>query len=152
MASGLEETLSRLLLPDNNTIKQATLQLKELFKDPNIVPGLCQILASSQSAQVRQLAAVLLRRKVQKGRHWRALPETVCQNIRENILQLLLQEPEKFVRNSIAQVVATVAKHDLPKKPVATAFPVYSSIHQKSEQCRERGGYLCPVLGGRCSC
>uniref|UniRef100_K1R0Z8 Uncharacterized protein n=1 Tax=Magallana gigas TaxID=29159 RepID=K1R0Z8_MAGGI len=31
---------------------QATLQLKELFKDPNIVPGLCQILASSQSAQV----------------------------------------------------------------------------------------------------
>lgn len=137
MASGLEETLSRLLLPDNNTIKQATLQLKELFKDPNIVPGLCQILASSQSAQVRQLAAVLLRRKVQKGRHWRALPETVCQNIRENILQLLLQEPEKFVRNSIAQVVATVAKHDLPKNQWPQLFQ-FILLYTKSQNSAER--------------
>ncbi|XP_062580344.1 importin-4-like, partial [Saccostrea cucullata] len=137
MASNLEETLSRLLLPDNNTIKQATLQLKEIFKDPNIVPGLCQILGSSQSAQVRQLAAVLLRRKVQKGRQWRALPENVCQNIRENILQLLLQEPEKFVRNSIAQVVAIVAKHDLPKNQWPQLFQ-FILAYTKSQNSAER--------------
>nr|XP_022312451.1 importin-4-like isoform X1 [Crassostrea virginica] len=137
MASVLEETLGRLLLPDNNTIKQATLELKEIFKDPNIVPGLCQILSSSQSAQVRQLAAVLLRRKVQKGRQWRALPENVCQNIRENILQLLLQEPEKFVRNSIAQVVATVAKHDLPKNQWPQLF-LFIQQYTRSQSSAER--------------
>ncbi|XP_033755786.1 importin-4-like [Pecten maximus] len=114
MASNLEETLGKLLVPDNNTIQLATQQLKELFKDPNIVPGLCQVLGSSQVPQVRQFAAVLLRRKIQKGRHYRALPENIINNIRDNILQILVQEPEKSVRNSIAQVVAVVAKHDLP--------------------------------------
>ncbi|OWF34795.1 Importin-4 [Mizuhopecten yessoensis] len=114
MASNLEETLGKLLVPDNNTIQLATQQLKELFKDPNIVPGLCQVLGSSQVPQVRQFAAVLLRRKIQKGRQYRALPENIIANIRDNILQILVQEPEKSVRNSISQVIAVVAKHDLP--------------------------------------
>ncbi|XP_069113686.1 importin-4-like isoform X2 [Argopecten irradians] len=114
MDSNLEETLGKLLVPDNNTIQLATQQLKELFKDPNIVPGLCQVLGSSQVPQVRQFAAVLLRRKIQRGRLYRALPENIISNIRDNILQILVQEPEKSVRNSIAQVVAVVAKHDLP--------------------------------------
>ncbi|KAJ8302474.1 hypothetical protein KUTeg_018870 [Tegillarca granosa] len=100
MAQQLEETLGKLLVPDNNTIQAATQQLKELFKDPNIIPGLCQVLSTSQTPQVRQYAAVLLRRKIQKSRHWRALPENICS--------------KKSVRNAVAQVAATVAKHDLP--------------------------------------
>ena len=38
-----------------------------------------KLMFDSDWFQVRQLAAVLLRRKVQKGRQWRALPENVCQ-------------------------------------------------------------------------
>ncbi|XP_060081049.1 importin-4-like [Ylistrum balloti] len=137
MASNLEETLGKLLVPDNNTIQLATQQLKELFKDPNVVPGLCQVLGSSQVPQVRQFAAVLLRRKIQKGRQYRALPENIINNIRDNILQILVQEPEKSVRNSIAQVVAVVAKHDLPKNSWPQLLQ-FLSVSCKSQTVAER--------------
>lgn len=137
MAQQLEETLAKLLVPDNNTIQQATQQLKELFKDPNIVPGLCQVLGASQVPQVRQYAAVLLRRKIQKSRHWSALSAEIQHNIRENILQILLQEPEKSARNAIAQVVAAVAKHDLPKNQWPQLFQ-FITVYTKSVNPAER--------------
>lgn len=137
MAQQLEETLAKLLVPDNNTIQQATQQLKELFKDQNIVPGLCQVLGSSQVPQVRQYAAVLLRRKIQKSRHWSTQLAEIQQNIRENILQILLQEPEKSARNAIAQVVATVAKHDLPNNQWPQLFQFLTS-YTKSVNPAER--------------
>ncbi|CAH1780460.1 unnamed protein product [Owenia fusiformis] len=111
----LEEILSKLNVPDNEIISQATAHLRELFKDPGIVPALCTILASSQNAQVRQTSAVLIRRKVEKASQWRNITPDIAQNIRQNLLQVLVQEPEKSVRNSIAQIVAAVAKHDLPE-------------------------------------
>ncbi|GCB83868.1 hypothetical protein scyTo_0024127, partial [Scyliorhinus torazame] len=49
----------------------ATAQLKDAFKDPSVVPALCNILASSPNPQIRQFAAVLVRRRVAK--HWKKL-------------------------------------------------------------------------------
>uniref|UniRef100_A0A8C5Q4J8 Importin 4 n=1 Tax=Leptobrachium leishanense TaxID=445787 RepID=A0A8C5Q4J8_9ANUR len=40
----------------------ATVQLKEAVKDPMIIPALCDVLRGSPDMQIRQLAAVLLRR------------------------------------------------------------------------------------------
>ncbi|XP_076111369.1 importin-4-like isoform X2 [Mytilus galloprovincialis] len=143
MSQELEDTLAKLLVPDNNTIQQATQQLKELFKDPDIIPGLCKVLGLSQVPQVRQYAAVLIRRKIQKSRHWHAQSVEIQQNIRENILQILLQESEKNVRNAIAQVVATVAKHDLPKNQWPQLFQ-FLTAYTKSQNPgdRETGMYL----------
>ncbi|CAC5376956.1 unnamed protein product [Mytilus coruscus] len=137
MSQELEDTLAKLLVPDNNTIQQATQQLKELFKDPDIIPGLFKVLGLSQVPQVRQYAAVLIRRKIQKSRHWHAQSVVIQQNIRENILQILLQESEKNVRNAIAQVVATVAKHDLPKNQWPQLFQ-FLTAYTKSQNPVER--------------
>ncbi|XP_052817169.1 importin-4-like [Mya arenaria] len=143
MASHLEEIISRLLVADNDVIQQATQELKKCFNDPNFVQSLCQILATSQNLQVRQYAAVLLRKKILKGKQWAALQGTFAQTIRENILQLLLQEPEKIVRIAIAQVIATAAKHDLPTNAWPQLFAFISqNVKGDSPQQRELGMYL----------
>ncbi|MEE6525064.1 hypothetical protein FKM82_024850, partial [Ascaphus truei] len=52
MAQILETILTSLLQPDNAIIQQATAQLKEAFKDPLIIPALCEVLRGSQDPQV----------------------------------------------------------------------------------------------------
>uniref|UniRef100_A0A8C4YLU3 Importin 4 n=1 Tax=Gopherus evgoodei TaxID=1825980 RepID=A0A8C4YLU3_9SAUR len=68
---GLGRVLSDLLQPDNALIQQATAQLREAFRHPEVLPQLCQLLAGAPDPQIRQLAAVLLRRRLTK--HWRKL-------------------------------------------------------------------------------
>ncbi|KAJ7385022.1 Importin 4 [Desmophyllum pertusum] len=137
----LEEILQKLLIPDNTVIQQATAQLREAFKNPVIVPALVTVLGSSQNPQVRQYAAVLLRRRVVK--QWTKLTPEVHAMLRESLLQVLLHEPEPVVRNSAAQVVSVIAKHDLP----ANQWPkllVFLQEHIKSDQPlqREMGMFL----------
>nr|XP_058944233.1 importin-4-like [Pocillopora verrucosa] len=131
----LEEILEKLLVPDNTVIRQATSQLREAFKNPAVVPALITVLGSSQNPQIRQYAAVLLRRRVVK--QWTKLSPDVHAMLRESLLQVLLQESDSTVRNSAAQVVSVIAKHDLP----ANQWPkllVFLQQHIKSEQPQQR--------------
>lgn len=63
MVSELENIIKQLLIPDNEVIKKASEQMKVLFKNHDIVPMFCQVLGTSDSSEVRQYAAVLLRKK-----------------------------------------------------------------------------------------
>ncbi|XP_022799795.1 importin-4-like [Stylophora pistillata] len=131
----LEEILEKLLVPDNAVIRQATSQLREAFENPAFVPALITVLGASQNPQVRQYAAVLLRRRVVK--QWTKLSPEVHSMLRESLLQVLLQESDSTVRNSAAQVVSVIAKHDLP----ANQWPkllVFLQQHIKSEQPQQR--------------
>ncbi|XP_072013320.1 importin-4-like [Amphiura filiformis] len=111
MAAPLEEILHKLLVPDSAVIQQGTHELKEAFKDPSIVPSLCNILLTSTNPQIRQLAAVLLRRRIIK--QWTKVDPQVQHNLQEVLLPVVLQEPEKSVRNGLAQLVGSIAKHEL---------------------------------------
>ncbi|XP_043914093.1 importin-4 [Protopterus annectens] len=81
MAEQLENVLHRLLQPDNAVIQQATAELKVAFRDPSVVPALCCILTRSANAQIRQFAAVLMRRRV--GKQWRKLAPEMKESILE---------------------------------------------------------------------
>lgn len=137
MAERLEEILSRLLVPDNAVIQEATQQLKNDFKDPQMIPALCSILTSCQNPQVRQYAAVLLRRRLMKSRHWRAVSEDIRLNIRQNVLQVLIQEQEKTVEKAVAQIVGTVAKHELARGNWPELF-IFIEQYSRSEEPKER--------------
>lgn len=113
-SSSLEDVLLRLLLPDSTVILQATNDLKNLLRDPGINLALCHCLASSPNAQVRQYAAVLLRRKMVKAKNWKKLPLQIKQGLKQAILESYIKEPEKTVRSSIAQLIASLAKYELP--------------------------------------
>jgi hypothetical protein len=55
--------------------KQAEDSLKQLASQPAIIPELLAQMQSSPSVEVRQLAAVLLRKHISK--HWKSLPAEV---------------------------------------------------------------------------
>ncbi|XP_029638234.1 importin-4-like isoform X2 [Octopus sinensis] len=116
MAFELENIILQLFTPDSDVVKKATDEMKLLMKNQDIVPLFCQILGTCEKSQVRQYAAVLLRRKIQRKHQYFNLSEDIRKNIRGNILQLFLQETEKCVQTAIAQIIATVAKHELPNQ------------------------------------
>jgi len=109
----MEAILKRLLLPDNEVIKAATQDLKNAFKSPGVIPELCTVLTQSQELQIRQYAAVLLRKKFAKSASWMKFSEADRTMLKTGCLTALENEPEAMVRNSLAQLVATLAKHEM---------------------------------------
>ncbi|KAK0045008.1 importin-4 [Biomphalaria pfeifferi] len=147
MATSLEQILARLLESDNEVIQKATLELKEAFKDPSTIQTLCQILGTSTQPQIRQYAAVLLRRKIHKTKQWASLDTGLKENIRGNILQLLIQETDQRARAAIAQIIGVIARLETPTNnwPALFEFLVTYTKDQDSVK-RETGMYVLSVV------
>ncbi|XP_034768784.2 importin-4 [Acipenser ruthenus] len=112
MTDQLEHILSQLVQPDNAIIQQATAQLKQAFKDPAVIPALCGVMTTSQDAQIRQFAAVMVRMRVLK--RWRKLAPDIKENLKALVLQALQQETEHKVRHSLSQLASVLVKHETP--------------------------------------
>ncbi|XP_030831974.1 importin-4 [Strongylocentrotus purpuratus] len=110
MSSALEQILLKLLVPDNVVIQQGTDELKQALKNPGVVPELCSVLTTSPNPQVRQFAAVLLRRLV---RRWKKFSPDFHNSLKLISLQVLQHETERVVRNSVAQLAAAIARYEL---------------------------------------
>ncbi|XP_065913448.1 importin-4-like [Dysidea avara] len=108
----MESIFARLLIPDNETIRQATAELQTIYKHPSIIPSLCEVLEGSQNPQYRQYAAVLLRKRLVKL--WKKLDEETHTRLKVMLLQTLTREPVPLVQNAIIHVIAMVARQELP--------------------------------------
>ncbi|CAG9770533.1 unnamed protein product [Ceutorhynchus assimilis] len=111
----MESILAKLLVPSNSTILEGTKELKEAFQKPEAVPALCDVIVGSTDPQIRQSAAVLLRKRFGKRRHWYKIPVDVRLRIKQGMLQALVNEQEKFVKNAIAQFIGTIGKYEFPE-------------------------------------
>lgn len=110
----LEGVLGALLVPDNEAIKQAEARLKELSKTPQFLLAMVERAGASASPQVRQLAAVVARRRGAK--HW-VSPQLTADNreqIKNMLLHMLTAEPEHLVRRSVADLISAIAKIAVP--------------------------------------
>ncbi|XP_074042768.1 importin-4 [Leptinotarsa decemlineata] len=110
----MEAILSKLLVPNSKTIQEGTKELKEAFKTQEAIPALCDVLVTSSHPQIRQSAAVLLRRKLGRKRQWSKLNLDIRTRIKQGMLQALVNEQEKIVKNSIAQFIGIIGKHEFP--------------------------------------
>ncbi|CAG9821795.1 unnamed protein product [Phaedon cochleariae] len=110
----MEDILSKLLVSNSKTIQEGTKELKEAFKKPEAIPALCDVLVTSTHPQIRQSAAVLLRRKLGKKRQWSKVNIEIRNRIKQGMLQALVNEQEKLVKNSIAQFIGILGKHEFP--------------------------------------
>lgn len=111
--NGIEYCLRQLLQPDTAIIRQATEQLSSVyFKDPRCIPSLNNILCNSSEWQIRQLAAVLMRKRI--VRVWSRMPMEIRQQLKAVLLQRIINDDHNLVRHSIARVVSVIAKHDIP--------------------------------------
>lgn len=114
MTQDLEHILSQLSLPDTAAIQQATVQLKQAFKDPAIIPALCAIVSNCPTPQIRQSAAVMLRVRVKK--HWRKISPNDRESLKAAVLQAFMQETEHAVQHSLSQLCAIMVKHETPDR------------------------------------
>ncbi|XP_063239917.1 importin-4-like [Bacillus rossius redtenbacheri] len=143
----MEEILSKLLVADTAVIQQGTQELREAFKSPGVIPALCGVVGGSQNPQIRQYAAVLLRKRLSKARNWARLPENVRGDIKHGILQALVSEPEKSVKNAIAQFIGTVVRHEFPGQtwPEVLQF-IQQMIGSNNPTHQELGMYTLSVI------
>ncbi|KAF0294994.1 Importin-4 [Amphibalanus amphitrite] len=148
----METVLNRLLVADNNVIQQATEELKTLLQQPGAVEQLCAVLGTSSSPQVRQYAAVILRKRLAKARMWAKLGDQFQNRLKEEILRVLAAEPERFIKSSIAQVVGTIAKHELPEHrwPALLDF-LSQTMTSESLQDKELGIYTLSIISQSCA-
>ena len=109
----LEHVLSLLLAPDNAAIARATLIMNDFLKQPASIPALLQQITESASIPSRQMAAVLLRRKIRPL--WSSAPADVKTALKAALLQRLTAEPVRVVRRSVAALIAKIAEETVPK-------------------------------------
>lgn len=109
----MEAILSKLLVADNEVIQKGTAELREAFQKPGVVLELCNVVVSSTDPQIRQYAAVLLRKRLSKSKHWTKLSPEEKNSVKQGILPALVNESDKSVRNSIAQFIGSIMKHEL---------------------------------------
>lgn len=108
----MEGILAKLLVPNSNTVHEGTRELKEAFKKPEAIPAICDVIVTSSNPQIRQSAAVLLRRKLGKRRQWTKLNVELRNRIKQGMLHALVNEQERSVKNSIAQFIGIIGKHE----------------------------------------
>ena len=115
----MEQILLGLLEPSSETIRQAEGLLKPLLKKASVVGVLVAVLSHGpqqadpgKRAAVRQIAAVVLRKKIVKL--WGKLKKGAQAEVKAKILERLAAEEERAVRKSIAALASNLAKILVP--------------------------------------
>ncbi|CAM9441954.1 unnamed protein product, partial [Phaeothamnion confervicola] len=106
--AALEALLMQVFVPDTQQIKAAEEIVKHFTKRPGAVPALMGQMRSSPHPQARQLAAMLLRKKMMH--HWAGFTPAQRDEIKRALLEAVAAEPERLVRHSIAALMAKLAK------------------------------------------
>ncbi|XP_053121119.1 importin-4 [Hemicordylus capensis] len=131
----LERILADLLRPDNAIIQQATAHLKEALKQPAALSHLCQVMSHSQDPQIRQFAAVLVRRRLTK--HWKKLNAAEQDTLKKLVLATLQQEADHKVSLALAQLAAVILKNEtLEKWPQLLHVIQHGARSQDPTQCQ----------------
>ena len=108
----LGEILAALTAPDTTRIKQAEDALKPVLKRPESVGLLTTQVSRSENPAVRQIAAVILRKKI--GKLWKKVKKNARERTKGLLLERLASEPERAVRKSVAALASALAKILLP--------------------------------------
>ncbi|KAK3011325.1 hypothetical protein RJ639_011712 [Escallonia herrerae] len=132
MAQSLELLLIQFLMPDNDARRQAEDQIKRLSKDPQVVPALVHHLRTAKTPNVRQLAAVLLRKKITG--HWPKLPAHIRSLVKQSLIDSITMEHSPPVRRASANVVSIIAKYAVPSGEWPELFPFLFQCSQSAQE------------------
>ncbi|GKC69299.1 importin-4 isoform X1, partial [Tanacetum coccineum] len=132
MSQSLELLLIQFLMPDNDARRQAEDQIKRLAKDPQVVPALVHHLRTAKTPNVRQLAAVLLRKKITG--HWPKLSVQLRQLVKQSLIESITLEHSPPVRRASANVVSIIAKYAVPTGEWPDLLPFLFQCSQSAQE------------------
>eukprot|EP01119_Soliformovum_irregulare_P017178 TRINITY_DN5056_c0_g2_i2.p1 TRINITY_DN5056_c0_g2~~TRINITY_DN5056_c0_g2_i2.p1 ORF type:complete len:1064 (+),score=402.94 TRINITY_DN5056_c0_g2_i2:21-3212(+) len=107
-----EALLARTQQPNTEEVTKAVSELNKVLKQSASMMILLQLLVQSQHPEIRQLAGVLLRKKVIG--HWSRLPKEQREEFQRLLLESILKDPNPNVRRSVAGVVGVIARITVP--------------------------------------
>lgn len=138
----LENTLSMVLLPDNEAIKQATAHLKnEFFNKTVSLPALIQILQTSSNEGVKKLAAVEAKKLVEK--YWDELDDSIQQSIRDSLLPFAFTYEKQDIRHSTSRLIADIAYVDIESDKWPTLLQsLVAAATDANKQTRETATFI----------
>ncbi|KAI8997096.1 armadillo-type protein [Pilobolus umbonatus] len=141
--TGLNDILNQIAhAPDSDTIRNATSVLNtQYYTNSNCVSALVQIISHSPNVQIRQLAAVELRKKVSKW--WIPLPEQMKHEIREQLMNIGLVEQSQAVSHSISRVIASIADIDMPDNKWPNLLAVLNNACVSQNAAHREFGIYC---------
>lgn len=132
MAQSLELLLIQFLMPDNDARRQAEEQIKRLAKDPQVIPALVHHLRTAKTPNVRQLSAVLLRKKITG--HWAKLSPQLRQLVKQSLIESITMEHSPLVRRASANVVSIIAKYVVPAGEWPDLLPFLFQCSQSQQE------------------
>ncbi|WVW79439.1 hypothetical protein I302_101408 [Kwoniella bestiolae CBS 10118] len=144
----LRQLLEATIAPDTNVIKAATTQLNtQFYKNPQCIPALYEIAATTDNQSIRQLAAVELRKRISSGdgRQWKKNPQQLREQIKSSLLERLTQEQSAIVRHALSRAVAAIADIELTVNPPQwpTLLPgLYQAAASPTQTHRETAIYV----------
>ncbi|XP_019849477.1 PREDICTED: importin-4-like [Amphimedon queenslandica] len=109
-ASDMERLFSLLLSPDTEVIRQATAELRSIYKNPSLLNSLCHVMLHSEDPHIRQLSAVVLRKKLVQT--WRRLSVEDRESLKNIFIESLSSEMHQLVLRSVANLVSVIASHE----------------------------------------
>ncbi|KAH8296643.1 hypothetical protein KR054_009252 [Drosophila jambulina] len=115
MEQAMIEIINGLLCTETERIRASTAALMKAYETPESLLCLVHIVNTNKETQIRHYAAVLLNKRLSKLRQWLTVPAEHKASIKRDMLQALVAEEEKSVRNAVAQFVATLVKHEADK-------------------------------------
>uniref|UniRef100_A0A0D3FGH4 Importin N-terminal domain-containing protein n=1 Tax=Oryza barthii TaxID=65489 RepID=A0A0D3FGH4_9ORYZ len=132
MAQSLELLLIQFLMPDNDARRQAEEQIRRLARDPQVVPALVHHLRTAKTPNVRQLAAVLLRKKITS--HWPKLPPHAKASLKQALIDSITIDHSHLVRRASANVVSIIAKYAVPAGEWPELLPFIFQCSQSPQE------------------
>lgn len=132
MAQSLELLLIQFLMPDNDARRQAEEQIRRLARDPQVVPALVHHLRTAKTPNVRQLAAVLLRKKITS--HWPKLPPHAKASLKQALIDSITLDHSHLVRRASANVVSIIAKYAVPAGEWPELLPFLFQCSQSPQE------------------
>eukprot|EP00668_Euglena_longa_P038534 GGOE01049556.1.p1 GENE.GGOE01049556.1~~GGOE01049556.1.p1 ORF type:complete len:1106 (+),score=420.14 GGOE01049556.1:58-3318(+) len=130
-ASGLQQLLQQFLEANNESRVAAEKQIAKFLKRRECVAAFMNQMALSGFPGVRQLSAILLRKKI--SLHWPHLSSAEQQGLQEALLKRLLEEGEKLVRTAVAHLVSVVGKLTIPSGQWPALLPFLLQCTQSDQ-------------------
>lgn len=107
-----EHLLGQMMIPNTEVVRAAGAELENRLKTSAAAIALLQLIINHPQIQIRHLAGIILRMKAVSL--WAKMDAEAQKLMKDSLLQALVREPQKPVRNGIADVVGIVARITVP--------------------------------------
>ncbi|XP_014226413.1 importin-4-like [Trichogramma pretiosum] len=136
----MEAIILQCMMPDTSAVEQGMAKLREAFKNPQSTLELAQLAIAAGSAQVRQYAAVLLRKKYSKSKGWSKLDNSLRTQVKALLIQSLMNENDKSVKKSVAHLAGVLVKHEAARNGWPEIFDLMMRLLQSAEVSHQEFG------------